>query len=556
MKNSIFKSYAKKVLKSQAFVSVLIVFVLSLGIIGTSYSLYMDVDKDTDYQIVQVGDLAISFDNGSNVISLTNMTPTEDENAIKLTDNIFSFYVYNTGTYKIDYDINLETIDGNEVDTKYINYQICKDNADNCTQINTLGTNTLIRKEILEAKKASSETNPSAYYFLRIWINNKYPTNELKSNNIKLKVVINAKNLSGELESTKTLSGKLLNDDRIKINYDKPNFKVAESEEKGLYLAEDDYGTSYYFRGTQSYNYVSFMGLKWQIVRINGDGSIRLASTTPVGNSFYNEETVDNAYAGYMYGLTGVETNEERCLKLNESNVVENIISTYSTKETCEANGGTWTTNGYEATHANIKNSTVKDFLDNWYSTKVIDKTNTNGELYTDYISDEIFCNDKTINSVNSGKGYGNNSTFYSGYTRISDNRRKSPTLMCANGANDDLSRFTVEKQILKNGNVTNGKLTYPVGLLSGDEAMYAGSIYGYYKITISLSYNGWVMTPHYYVPDKYQLIYIIDRTHPIWGNSSNNQKKDVHPVINLKKDVLIESGDGTESNPYTLKLN
>ena len=152
MKNSIFKSYAKKVLKSQAFVSVLIVFVLSLGIIGTSYSLYMDVDKDTDYQIVQVGDLAISFDNGSNVISLTNMTPTEDENAIKLTDNIFSFYVYNTGTYKIDYDINLETIDGNEVDSKYINYQICKDNADNCTTINTLGTNTLIRKEILEAK--------------------------------------------------------------------------------------------------------------------------------------------------------------------------------------------------------------------------------------------------------------------------------------------------------------------------------------------------------------------------------------------------------------------
>ena len=330
------------------------------------------------------------------------------------------------------------------------------------------------------------------------------------------------------------------------------NEEINDFTNDGLFRALDDYGISYYFRGPITNNYVSFKGMKWQIIRINGDGSIRLASTAPVGNSFYNEKMVDNAYAGYMYGLTGVETNEERCLKLNESNVVENIISTYSTKETCEANGGTWTTNGYEATHANIKNSTIKDFLDNWYSTNLVGKTNTNGELYTDYISDEIFCNDKTINN---GKGYGNNLTYYSGYTRISDNRWKSPTFMCANGTNNDLSRFTVEKQILKNGNVTNGKLTYPVGLLSGDEARYAGSIYGYYKITISLRYNGWTMTPHYYEPDKYQLIYIIDSSHPIWANSSNNQKKDIHPVINLKKDVLIESGDGTSSNPYTIKL-
>ena len=553
MKNSIFKSYAKKVLKSQAFVSVLIVFVLSLGIIGTSYSLYMDVDKDTDYQIVQVGDLAISFDNGSNVISLTNMTPTEDENAIKLTDNIFSFYVYNTGTYKIDYDINLETIDGNEVDSKYINYQICKDNADNCTTINTLGTNTLIRKEILEAKKASSETNPSAYYFLRIWINNKYPTNETKSNNIKLKVVINAKNLSGELESTKTLSGKLLNDDRIKINYDKPNFKVAESEEKGLYLAEDDYGTSYYFRGTQSYNYVSFANQIWKIIRINGDGSIRLTTKNVVGKSYYNENTDDNAYAGYMYGLTGVETNENRCLKLNESNEVENIISTYSTKETCESNGGTWTQTAYEATHANIKNSTVKDFLDNWYSTNIVGKTNTNGDLYTDYISDEIFCNEKTLTSEN-GKGYAKNFSLYSTGRIMSSS---NPTFICTKNATNDLSRFTIEKQTLKNGTTTNGKLIYPIGLVSADELKFSGLIYGSNTSANGfLLAQGWSMTPYHFESNKYVTIFISgDQKYPIWLNSSNNQQAIIHPVINLKKDVLIESGDGTLSNPYTLKL-
>ena len=551
MKNSIFKNYSKKILKSEAFISVIIVFVLAIGIISTSYALYMDVDKDTDYQLVQVGDLSIGFDKGDNTISLSNMTPSDNDIALKQTDNIFSFYIYNTGTYTADYNIKLVTTDGNEVDKQYINYKICKDNANNCEDIKTLSdvTDEIIYTDELAPKKSGDATNPSSYYFIRIWINNKYT--ETASKNIKLKVVIDATSGNTLLDNKNTLAGRILNDSRIKINNDTPDFKVAESEEKGLYKAPDDYGTTYYFRGKQSYNYVSFMGLKWQIVRINGDGSIRLAINSSVGNSFYNEETKDNAYAGYMYGLTGVTTDEERCLKLNESNVVENIISTYATKETCEANGGTWTTNGYEATHANIKNSTVKDFLDNWYSTNVVNKTNSKGELYTDYISDEIFCNDKTINS---GKGYGNNGTTYSGNTRINVNS-KSPTFICANGAINDLSRFTVEKQSLKNGNVTNGKLTYPVGLLSGDEVKCAGSIYGHYKITISLSYGGWVMTPQYYVPDKYQLIYITGTEYPIWGNASNNQKSRIHPVINLKKDVLIDSGDGTSSNPYILKL-
>ena len=334
MKNSIFKSYAKKILKSQAFVSVLIVFVLSLGIIGTSYSLYMDVDKDTDYQVVEVGDLAISFDNGSNEITLLNMTPSEDDIAIKRTDNIFSFYIYNTGSNKIDYDINLETIDGNEVDTKYINYQICKDNADNCTIVRTLSDNTLIRKEQLDAKKTNDETNPSAYYFLRIWINNKYPKDQVKSNTIKLKVVVNAKNIKGEISDVRTLSGKILNDDRINVNYDTPDFSKIEKEEKGIYLAEDDYGTTYYFRGKQSYNYVNFADKIWRIVRINGDGSVRLVlddvtkdASGNVTKTAFNYRN-DNAYVGYMYGTPGSTT--------------------------------------YDATHENINDSTIKKAVDKW----------------------------------------------------------------------------------------------------------------------------------------------------------------------------------------------
>src|SRR5574344_1999014 len=44
----------------------------------------------------------------------------------------------------------------------------------------------------------------------------------------------------------------------------------------GMYAATDDYGTSYYFRGAVDNNWVKFNNMYWRIVRINGDGSVKL----------------------------------------------------------------------------------------------------------------------------------------------------------------------------------------------------------------------------------------------------------------------------------------
>ena len=523
MKNNIFKSYAKKILKSQAFVSVLIVFVLSLGIIGTSYSLYMDVDKDTDYQVVEVGDLAISFDNGSNKISLTNMLPTEDSDAIKKTDNIFSFYIYNTGTYKVDYDINLETDSGNQVDSKYISYQICKDNADNCEDIKVLNRGSLIKKEQLDAKKTSSETNPSAYYFLRIWINKDYPTTETEAKTIKLKVVVNARNIKGELSNTSLLSGKILNDDRIKINYDTLNLSndvdKGETEEKGIYLTPDDYGTSYIFRGKQSYNYVSFADKIWRIVRINGDGSVRMILDSTIGLSTFNADDsvkYDNACIGYMYGTPGSDN--------------------------------------YDATHENINDSDVKKVVDTWYENNLKDN-------YSDYLSDTLFCGDKRVTTLitSLSEGYGDNSTYYVGYDKSRTIGHKTNSgwelysLKCAVDASNDYSRYTVNKVTLPDGNETNGKLKYPIGLITMDEVIFMGehndgigkTFYSNQEI-IDSDKGEWTMTPFRYTGGLSLMFNTVNTI-----NEAN-----VRPVINIKSDVLIASGDGTASNPYKLKLS
>ena len=107
--------------------------------------------------------------------------------------------------------------------------------------------------------------------------------------------------------------------------------QVTSGESTNGYLcsAPDDYGTSYYYRGNVENNWVKFGGFYWRILRINGDGSIRMiyagdasvidtlsnksdvlkngyndASTdyTQIGTSAYNSSSSNNAYVGYMYG--------------------------------------------------------------------------------------------------------------------------------------------------------------------------------------------------------------------------------------------------------------
>ena len=55
-----------------------------------------------------------------------------------------------------------------------------------------------------------------------------------------------------------------------------PDFSQVATADEGMYKVEDDLGMSYYFRGAVENNYVKFAGYWWRIVRINGNGSIRL----------------------------------------------------------------------------------------------------------------------------------------------------------------------------------------------------------------------------------------------------------------------------------------
>ena len=311
---------------------------------------------------------------------------------------------------------------------------------------------------------------------------------------------------------------------------------VSGENERVLNSAPDDYGTSYYFRGNVLDNYVSFADKIWRIVRINGDGTVRLVlddvakdSSGNVINTKFNSSTNDNAYVGYMYGTVGSTT--------------------------------------YDATHENINESTIKTKVDKWYEDNL--KTN-----YSNYLADTLFCNDKTlaengIGGVTTQLGYGSSeSSYYSSTERLlystgtTSITTATPTLKCAEKANDNYSRFTTTKTTLPSGKETNGNLKYPIGLLTADEVSFAGAYKSnqtnktYYLYNSSITSNWWLSSPidfsGYFAleweagcANGYLLI-----------SNVVNSAVAFRPSINLKANILVGGGDGTSSNPYTVNMS
>ena len=290
----------------------------------------------------------------------------------------------------------------------------------------------------------------------------------------------------------------------------------CESHEKGIYaMTLDDGSTTYYYRGSVENNYLRFAGYWWRVIRINEDGSIRIIydGTTSHENGesstdrYYSTSSYAiycdyNEYVGYMYTV-----GEHR---------------------------------GFETSSA------VKQANDKFYEEHL--------SQYEEYIDTESgFCNDRSTLNLQTGVGVRAVTTYYKGYLRAVTS---SPDLNCENA--DDL--FTVSSS-----SKGNKALTYPIGLITMDEALLSGYGGGVFDGQTSLQKLA---------PDTYLTIgNLFSTMTPVGGYNSYgsefwaanvfdvnatgkidehaaNQERAFRPTINLKANVTI-SGEGTISDPY-----
>ncbi len=320
---------------------------------------------------------------------------------------------------------------------------------------------------------------------------------------------------------------------------------VTTTSDKGMYAKADDYTEttgmkSYYYRGAVDNNWVKFgkegtKDIYWRIIRINGDGSIRMiysgttaptSSTatvmtgtgTQISNGEFNSSYNKAEYVGYQY----IEGQQHGYGKCNGTSV------------SCTVNGSA------------VYNSTIKQAIDKWYAGTTLEKDAATKALVS---QDQIFCNDRSATTSESGtpgeiSGSMSASTtyYYGAYVRLLTN--KSPKLICPTASD----KFTVNTS---NG---NGALTYPVGLITADEVAMAGGVYGgrntnrsYYLYT---NKDYWLGSPIFFSSSS-AYGFRVYSSGPL-DNACVNNTYDARPVVSLSSKAKL-LGNGTYSNPYTV---
>ena len=584
----------------------ILLFLISITVlvIGVSYALLTkNIIGGSNKVVYRVGDLEVKLDeSGSKDISLTNATPQEDSEG--LSNEPYSFSIVNNATTDLKYTIYLE----DDIDAKnscgtncelvpynFVKYNLSSDSA-------SLKTSTLSSSstELYTGTITSKSTDK---FNLRVWLSidadntamNKYYFG-------KIKVAINQGDDYCIRNGFNTLSDCMLvmNNHETSLETAKqnitakgiPDFSKTATTDEGLYMAEDNDGASYYYRGAVKNNYVSFAGFTWRIIRRNGDGSVRLiysgkstsdtGNAVTIGNSQYNSKYWDPAYVGYKYnekfslhesnGTTGYDwfTNTQKynfgtgytfdestkkftltgtikqlTWKDNSSEIVSgklysclntscNVvykITGYQSDTRMTVQPISYSSDSYADAVTNNTNNTMKNTLDTWYK--------NNLTSYTSYLADETFCNDR---SINLGNGYLTTpTTTYGAYGRLCE--KKTPSLKCA----QDNDKFKVSNASVK--------LDYPISLITADEVAMAGGVWNTANSNYYL-YNGqyfWTLSPFSFT-SGYSLADVWDVSSS--GSLNNRDVANTYgarPVINLKVDTQITKGDGTTLNPYVV---
>ena len=182
---------------------------------------------------------------------------------------------------------------------------------------------------------------------------------------------------------------------------------------------------------------------------------------------------------------------------------------------------------------SNEEDSIAKSIIDSWYKDNLIN--------YTDKLEDTIWCNDRSFQFDNPLSGVDNkfNDVIFSGDYRY-DNDLIS--LECKNMSD----RFTVSE---KNG---NGKLTYPIALLTIDEVVLSGQRKDWsdQNLTYLSGYNYTAtMTPIFYgsIGNFYfENGYI--------GSEDMDANFKISPSISLKNSLKYVTGNGTVDKPYVIE--
>ena len=545
--------------KIKIYIGLLITIIL---IMGVSYAYFRIYKSQTNDNVIGTRTcLDTTLTENSSEIILTEAVPISDERGV--TKDPFTFTLTNNCDEYVEFQIALFSNYRDSTDTQYLKDDyvkinlspkgLIKSSSDILSTLPLGDIDTTRKGYILE--ETGLRGNASKSYDLRLWLDSETTPEQGLNKTWKGKVVVTVT----AAKETQTLLSKILGENNVNVSEPQtiPGSEISSSSEAVLASTEDDYGTSYYFRGAVENNYVEYANMCWRIVRSTGDGSIKMvlsnnnglteSKNTPKSNTPCNATGDELAYANINDNDTCSEFNRTR-----DDNAFIGLMY------------GDVDSSSYIDTHANTNPSTILTYLNNWY-TKVLSKQNGFNEKQ---LADTIWCNDKKVitkslyNPWNyntaSNLGYNMETTYYNSTVRLVEKNGEAggtgPSLICENdSAGGKLSKFTVNDT-----NYGNGALSgyAKIGILTADEVALAGGAYETANNTYYLNKNSlnlwWLLSPADYSGTYSE----------IWGVNDEGgltlipgeDCRPIRPVLSLVSNISFSSGTGTATDPYIIK--
>ena len=453
---------------------------------------------------INSADLKIIFTDSDGSISGTNIEPGK-WNVTK------TFTIENKSNETYKYNIVIQDLVNTFVTNGYLQYKITSTNGGyNMTEFKDVPKSETATDTIL-AYSVSISVGVTQSYTVEF----KYANDESvdQSNDMGKKLSGTLFITEGTEDPNKTLYNQLLVDKSTKLTRTDFSKVLTDNNTNTLYTGVEDSKTVYYFAGNATDNWVKFgknasnQDLYWRIIRTNSDGSVRLlyhGTSTTATDAYIVTSAFNSSYDNIAY----------------VSYMYGSLGSISSARE-------------------NTNNSTIKTTIDNWYI------SNLEAKGYTKYLSTTaVYCNDRSISS---------DSINFGAFTRLGTN--KTPSYDCA--ATED--KFTVDTS------TGNGKLTYPIALMTADEISFAGGLYGantptwYYYNSVNGSSTGskfwWLLSPLDSSTSGSSMFIVRGSSNP--GRLNYNyvySNNGVRPALSLKSCVKYSSGDGSANEPYTIK--
>ena len=517
------ESISKDKNKLKIFSSLLIIVLL---IMGTSFAIFQNYARQSGTNNLGATNcFSVTFSGVNNAINLANDYPIPDSEGLERSP--YTFKVTNNCNQYLSLSIGVETLSISEIPSNLIKGVIVK-NGEVPTSVTLLSSGkTMVAQNGGTAYELLTDglgANASKTYDLRLWFDESMTKEQGASKKYQGKVIVGS---SAGVEPLRNLREVILADNEVKAPITTPGAEISAASEALLASTEDDYGTSYYFRGIVKNNYVEFANKCWRIVRVGGDGSVKLIlhndNTAGAANpcssannstsaafarysgttyiSKFNTNYNDNAYVGFMYGTAGSST--------------------------------------YAATHANTNKSTILTNLETWY--------NNNLKTYKSVIDDTVWCTDKTnitdtsynpfaYGGIAKGLGCGANKTYYGSTQRLVS------TSYSAGGTGPSLKC---------NGEL--GKITSKVGLITADELAFAGYAFRLENSKTYLQENAddiwWSLSPFVFDGD-YASVWRVRGDSGGFDHRSAHITSGVRPSISLNPSTNV-TGNGTSENPY-----